>query len=72
MSEEQGAAGMVKDQECQRALTENCPGRWVRAPSGLLERLQHRVALETLCKRDSSFGAELVARETAGVGFSGG
>ena len=45
--------------------------RWVRAPSGLLEPLQHRVALETLCKRDSSFGAELVARETAGVGFGG-
>ena len=40
----------------------------VREVGGLLERLQHRVALEALCNRGSSFRTELVARETAGVG----
>ena len=44
----------------------------VREAGGLLERLQRQVALETLCKRGSSFGTELVALETAGVGFGGG
>jgi len=44
----------------------------VREAGGLLERLQRRVALETLCKRGSSFRTELVAPETAGVGFGGG
>ena len=40
----------------------------VREVGGLLERLQHRVALEALCNRGSSFRTELVVIETAGVG----
>jgi hypothetical protein len=36
----------------------------VREAGGLLERLQRRVALETLCKRGSSFGTELVELQT--------
>ena len=43
----------------------------VREAGGLLERLQRRVALETLCKRGSSFGTEIVDLETAGVGVGG-
>ena len=43
----------------------------VRAPSGLLQQLQRRVALEALCDRGSSFGAELVVSKTAWVGFGG-
>ena len=43
----------------------------VREAGGLLERLQRRVALETLCDRGSSFGTELVVLKTAGVGFGG-
>ena len=37
----------------------------VRAPSGLLQRLQRRVALEALGESDSSLGAEAVASQTA-------
>ena len=44
----------------------------VREVGGLLERLQRRVALETLRNRGSSFGTKLVALKTAGVGFGGG
>ena len=40
----------------------------VREAGGLLERLQRRVALETLCNRGSSFGTEAVVLETARVG----
>ena len=36
----------------------------VREAGGLLERLQHRVALEELCNRGSCFVTELVALET--------
>ena len=43
----------------------------VREVGGLLERLQRRVALETLRNRGSSFGTKLVALKTAGVGFGG-
>ena len=43
----------------------------VREVGGLLERLQRRVALEALCDRGSSFGAELVEGKTAWVGFGG-
>ena len=43
----------------------------VREVGGLLERLQRRVALETLCNRSCSFGTEPVVFETAGVGFGG-
>ena len=39
----------------------------VRKVGGLLERLQRRVALETLCDRGSSFRAELVVLKTAWV-----
>ena len=44
----------------------------VRQVGGLLERLQRRVALETLCNRGSPFGTKLVVVETAGLGFGGG
>ena len=37
-------------------------------PVGLLEHLQRRVALETLCNRGSSSGTDQVGLETAGVG----
>ena len=43
----------------------------VREVGSLLERLQRRVALETLCDRGSSFGTELVESKTAWVGFGG-
>ena len=43
----------------------------VREAGSLLERLQRRVALETLCNRGSSFGTELVLLKTAGMGFGG-
>ena len=45
---------------------------WVRAPRGLLERLQRRIAFEPLCERGSSFRTELIAPETAGVGVEVG
>ena len=54
------------------ADTKANPRELVREVGGLLERLQRRVALETLCKRGSSCGTELVALETAGVGLRGG
>ena len=44
----------------------------VREAGGLLEPLQRRVALETLCNRGSSFGTEPVSLKTARVGFGGG
>ena len=48
----------------------------VREAGSLLERLQRRVALETLCNRGSSFGTELIQSETAKIhakmGFGGG
>ena len=44
----------------------------VREAGGLLERLQCRVALETLCNRGSSFRTELVVLETAGGGVGDG
>ena len=40
----------------------------VRAPGGLLERLQRRVALEALGESDSSFGTEAVLLQTASTG----
>ena len=43
----------------------------VREVGGLLEQLQRRVALETLCNRGYSFGTKPVELETAGVGFGG-
>ena len=60
---------IVTEQACQRALTERrTPGALVRAPSGLLQRLQRRVALEALGESDSSLGAEAVASQTASRG----
>ena len=41
----------------------------VREVGGLLERLQRRVALETLCNRGSSLRTKLAALETAGWGW---
>ena len=40
----------------------------VRAPSGLLERLQCRVALEALSESGGSFGHEEVVAQTASMG----
>jgi len=40
-------------------------GALVRAPSGLLQRLQRRVALEALGESGSSLGAKAVASQTA-------
>ena len=40
----------------------------VRAPSGLLERLQCRVALEALSESGGSFGPEAVVAQTASMG----
>ena len=40
----------------------------VRAPGGLLERLQRRVALEALGESDSSFVTEAVLLQTASTG----
>ena len=37
----------------------------VRSPGGLLQRAQHRVTLEALRESRSSFGTEIVVRETA-------
>ena len=64
---------MVREQVCQRALTQKQTlGGWFECPSSLLERLQRRVALEALGERSSSFGTEVVEPETAGVGTKGG
>ena len=54
----------ASSEECQGATKANTR-ELVREVGGLLERLQRRVALETLCDRGSSFGAELVAPKTA-------
>ena len=68
-----GGARMVREQACQRALTQKQTlGRWFECPSSLLERLQGRIALEALCERRSSLGSEVVGTETAGVGSRGG
>ena len=40
----------------------------VRAPSGLLQRLQRRVALEALGESGASLGAEAVEAQTASMG----
>eukprot|EP00964_Phaeocystis_antarctica_P115280 scaffold79253_cov51-Phaeocystis_antarctica.AAC.2 len=40
----------------------------VRAPGGLLERLQCRVALDALGESGSSFGTEVVVSQTASTG----
>ena len=42
-----------------------------REVGGLLERLQRRVALETLRNRGSSFGTKVVALQTASMGEAG-
>ena len=44
----------------------------VRAPGGLLERLQCRVALDALGESGSSFGTEIVLLETASTGAEAG
>ena len=44
----------------------------VPAPGGLLERLQCGVALEALGESSSSFGTEVVMRETASMGAEAG
>ena len=44
----------------------------VRAPGGLLERLQRGVALEALGESNSSLGTEAVERETASMGAEAG
>ena len=42
-----------------------------RAPSGRLQRLQRRVALEALSEFGSSFGTKVVALQTASMGEAG-
>ena len=55
------------------ALTQNQTFvSWFKRRAGLLERLQHRVALEALCKRGSSFGTKLVVPDTARMGLEMG
>ena len=50
---------------CQRALTQKQTlGRWFECPSSLLERLQRRVALESLGERYGALVSDLVALET--------
>ena len=44
----------------------------VRAPSGLLQRLQRRVALEALGESSASLGAEAVVVHTASMGAEAG
>ena len=44
----------------------------VRAPGGLLERLQCRIALDALGESGSSFGTEPVALQTASTGAEAG
>ena len=44
----------------------------VRAPGGLLERLQRGVALEALSESSSALGTELVVLQTASTGSGGG
>ena len=54
---------------CQWALTEKQTlGGSGSVPSGLLQRLQRRVALEALGESGSSLGAEAVASQTASRG----
>ena len=47
-------------------------GALVRAPSGLLQRLQRRVALEALGESSASLGAEVVVVHTASMGAEAG
>ena len=65
-----GRAGTVREQACQRALTQKQTlGRWFECPSSLLERLQGRIALEALGERGSSLArprTEFVGPKTAG------
>lgn len=44
----------------------------VRAPGGLLELFQRRVALESLRESGSSFGTEVVGSQAASSGNGGG
>ena len=65
--------GMVREKACQWALTERQTlGGSGSAPSGLLQRLQRRVALEALGESGSSLGAEVVGRDTASTGAEAG
>ena len=50
---------------CQRALTQKQTlGRWFECPSSLLERLQRRVALESLGERYGALVSDPVVVET--------
>ena len=44
----------------------------VRAPSGLLQRLQRQVVLEALSESGASLGAEAVVAQTASMGAGKG
>ena len=67
-----GGAGMVREQECQRALTQKQTlGRWFECPSSLLERLQGRIALEALGERRGALVSDAVASEPVNERWSG-
>ena len=56
---------MMSKQARQRARTQKQTlGRWFECPSSLLERLQHRVALESLGERYGALVSDLVVSET--------
>ena len=59
-----GGVGAVRDQECQRALTQKQTlGRWFECPSSLLERLQRRIVLEALGERRGALVSDAVVSE---------
>ena len=59
---------MVTEEVCQRALTQINTRELVRAPSGLLERLQCRVALDAFGKSGPSFRTEVGGSQAASTG----
>ena len=62
-------SGEIREVGSHRVFPFLSAGRWhetgSREVGGLLERLQRRAALETLCDRGSSFGTELAAPQAA-------
>ena len=62
-------AKLPREEACQRALTQKPnSSELVREAGGLLERSQRQIAREALRESSSSFGAKLVALQTASTG----